>query len=49
VWLTEARNGQELPHVLERGVVLATGPMPEAPGVWLPSLDAALLPVRLGW
>jgi hypothetical protein len=27
VWLTEARNDHELPHVLERAVVLATGPM----------------------
>jgi hypothetical protein len=49
VRLTEARNGHVLPHVLERAVVLATGPMPEAPGAWLSSLDAALLPVRLGW
>jgi hypothetical protein len=44
VWPTEARNVQELPHVVERAVVLATGPMLEAPGVWLSSLDAALLP-----
>jgi hypothetical protein len=48
VWLTDARNGHELPQVLERDVVLATGPMLEAPGAWLSSLDAALLPVRLG-
>jgi hypothetical protein len=27
VWLTEARNDHEPPHVLERAVVLATGPM----------------------
>ena len=27
VWLTEARNDHELPHLLERAVVLATGPM----------------------
>jgi hypothetical protein len=44
VRLTEERNDHELPHVLERAVVLATGPMLEAPGVWLSSLDAALLP-----
>jgi hypothetical protein len=48
VWLTEGRNDHELPHLLERAVVLATRPMLEAPGVWLSSLDAALLPVRLG-
>jgi hypothetical protein len=48
VWLTDARNDHELPRVLERAVVLATGPMLEAPGVWLSALDAALLPVRLG-
>jgi hypothetical protein len=44
----EARNDHELPHVLEHAVVLATGPMLEAASVWLSSLDAALLPVRLG-
>ena len=48
MWLTEARNDHELPHLLERAVVLATGPMLEAAGVWLSSLEAALLPVRLG-
>ena len=47
--LTEARNDHELPHVLERAVVLATGPMPEVPGVWLSSLDAALPPGGPGW
>jgi hypothetical protein len=44
VRLTEARNDHELPHVLGHAVVLATGPMPEAPGAWLLSPDAALLP-----
>ena len=43
------RNGHELPHVLERAVVRATGPMLEAPGVWLSSLDAARLSVRWRW
>ena len=42
MWLTDARNDHELPRVLERAVVLATGPMLQAPCVWLSSLDAAL-------
>jgi hypothetical protein len=48
VWLTEARNDHELPQVRQRAVVLATGPMLQGPGVWLSSLDVALLPVPLG-
>jgi hypothetical protein len=49
VWRTGARNVHELPHVVERAVVPATGPMLEAPGVWLSSLDAALPPGGPGW
>jgi hypothetical protein len=49
VWLTEARNDHEVPHVLERAVGRPAGPMPDAPGVWLSSLDATLLPVRRRW
>ena len=37
-------NVHELPHVVERAVALATGPMLEAPGVWLSWLDAAIPP-----
>jgi hypothetical protein len=47
VWRTGACNVHELPHVVERAVVLATGPMLEAPDVWLSSLGAAL-PLETG-
>jgi hypothetical protein len=42
VWPTGARTVHELPYVVERAVVLAPGPMPEAPGVWLSLLDGTL-------
>jgi hypothetical protein len=43
-WPTGARTVRELPHVVERAVARATGPMLDPPGVWLSSLHASLPP-----